>query len=458
VKKLIFSIVSLLLINICFGQNIANKNLELFKNNFNDNKFVEIYANLTEPFKKQITETQLVEFLQNNKAAYGNIVEIDEKDSAKKLFHITTDKNKFDFVFVTNKANEIAGLQIIPVKEKIEASSLEDLINKLGASYMTNTNNAGLVIGVCVNGKTNYFTFGETKKGNTLKPDSSSIFEIGSITKTFTGSLLADAVLNNKIKLTDAISKYVPKNIVTTKNGKAATIVQLANHTAGFYRVTEDLFNAPKTEETNPYKFIDRKYFYSVLSKTDLEFEPGKKSSYSNMGVALLGCLLEDVNKKTYNQLLTEKICATLKMNSTFLKVPKNYLAKRVQGYTSEGKETSYWDFDCIAPTGGIKSNAVDMIQYLNAQYLSKNMLSNAAILTQKETYKINAKQSIGLNWFIQKVHAKDVYNHNGGTGGFASYAAFEKTKKLSVIVLINNQNLGKPDEIGMSIMEFLLQ
>jgi CubicO group peptidase (beta-lactamase class C family) len=145
-------------------------------------------------------------------------------------------------------------------------------------------------------------------------------------------------------------------------------------------------------------------------------------------------------------------------MHSSFLYVPKNYLAKRVQGYSIIGEETSFWDFDCMAPTGGIKSNTADMITYLNAQHITKNNISNAVALTQKETFKINAKQSIGLNWFINKVNGKDVYWHNGGTGGFASFAAFEKSKKISVIVLLNNQNLGKPDEVGMSIMDFLLQ
>ncbi len=458
-KKLKFLIVVFFLSNLCFAQNVVDKNLELFKTEYNNSNYSSIYNILTAEFKKQITTEQLNGFFENNKNAYGNIISFEQKDTTKKKYLTTTEKGKFDLVFITNVKNEIAGLQIIPVKEKIEAKSLQDLINKLATKYMANKNNVGLVIGVSVNGKNNYYSYGETKKANGQKPDSSSIFEIGSITKTFTGSLLADAVLSNKIKLNDAVSKYVPANIITTKNAKAATIVQLANHTAGFYRVTEDLFNAPNTIEENPYKNIDRKYFYNVLSKTDLEFEPGIKNSYSNMGVALLGCILEDINKKTYSQLLFEKILVPLQMKSTFLYVPKNALAKRVQGYTAEGKQTNQWDFDCMAPTGGVKSTAADMLIFLNAQINTSNKtLQNSFQLAHTQTFKINENNSLALNWHITKISNKPVYWHNGGTGGFASFAAFEKTKNTSVLVLLNNQNLGKPDEIGLEILNYLLQ
>ncbi len=457
-KKLTFFIVVLFLHNLCFTQNNSTTNLELFKTNYNNSNYSVIYKSLTDDFKKQVTEEQLNSFFKTNKFTYGKIISFEQNDTTQKKYLTIAEKGKFNLLFITIN-NEIAGFQITPFKEKVEANTVEELINKIGTKYISNKGNVGLMIGLSRNGIKTYYAFGETLKGNKTLPDSSSIFEIGSITKTFTGSLLADAVLQNKIKLNDVVSKYVPANIITSKNEKAATLVQLANHTAGFYRLTPDFFDYGNIEETNPYKYIDRKYFYKVLAQNELEFEPGLKNSYSNIGVALLGCILEDVNKKTYSQLLSDKIFTPLKMNSSFLKVPQNYLAKNVQGYAANGVATSHWDFDCIAPAGGIKSSASDMLTYLNAQLNTKNSNLNAMFnLAHKITYKQNESLSIALNWHCFKLNNKPVYWHNGGTGGFASFGAFEQNKNISIIVLLNNATLGEPDNIGIDILNYLLK
>jgi CubicO group peptidase (beta-lactamase class C family) len=371
----------------------------------------------------------------------------------------------FLFIFTTVSliAQTKSGIQFIPKKivlEELYKPTLHETIAAIASNYLNDKNNKSLIIGISNNGKKTYYTYSNDLESKTQqKIDSSSIFEIGSITKTFTGALLAATFLKNKINLTDKVTLFLPNTLQLSKNGKEITILQLSNHTSGLAKLTNDFFSYAKYDITNPYKNIDKAYLYNVLTKNELQSIPGEKHEYSNMGVALLGCILEDINQKKYESLLQDIIFSPLKMNSSFIELPTTLTQKLVDGHDKNGKKVLHWDFKAMAPSGAIKSSANDMLIYLDAQMDCKDKKLNTLFsITHEPSITIENNKKVGLNWFIEKTKSsKEIIFHSGNTGGFSSYAAFNKEKKISVVVLLNNNVFDEVDDIGNSILNYML-
>ncbi|KOY88112.1 hypothetical protein AD998_07950 [bacterium 336/3] len=360
----------------------------------------------------------------------------------------------------------MAGLQFKPhteqTKEKAITSNplqtnLDKQIDAFVSPFMQQTGTMGMSIGIIRDGKIYFYNYGETQKGNKTLPTENTIFEIGSISKTFTGSLLAMAVVEKKISLNDEINKYLPKDIPKLAfNGKPILIKHLANHTSGLPRMPEDFFQLAGFDEKNPYKNYTNKELFEYLKKLKLTREPEKQLEYSNLGVGLLGVILERVYKKSYEELIKEKIALPLEMKDTHLKTSENQFTRFAKGYNEATEENSNWDFQALAAAGAIRSTVSDMLLYTNAQINTYNKLlwSSAFNLAQTTTY--SAKEEIGLGWFKMKKDVNTILWHNGGTGGYRSFMAFDKNKKVGIVILTNASE--GPDSVGIQIIEWLLK
>jgi CubicO group peptidase (beta-lactamase class C family) len=328
-------------------------------------------------------------------------------------------------------------------------------VDSVVKSYMSLSSTAGLSIGILKDGKVHFYGYGETTKGNKQIPDQNTLFEIGSISKTFTAILLADAVNAGKIKLDDPVNKYLPKTSAKLEyDGVAVTIRMMSNHTSGLPRMSTNFDD--NTEGRNPYRNYDKQRLLDFYKTIKLERKPGTVYEYSNFAVATLGIILENLYKKTFEQLVMEKITGPLQMNHTRQFLRKQDSAKFAHGYDEKGDAASQWDFKAYAAAGALRSTAEDMLKYAKAVLgEAPSSLSKAIQLTIKETFN-NGEQRVGLGWHFYKPGKDELIMHSGGTGGYRSIVTINKNRKQAVVIL-SNSAIG-PEEMALKLMVWLEQ
>jgi len=254
---------------------------------------------------------------------------------------------------------------------------------------------------------------------------------------------------DKKIKLTDYINVYFP---FPFKDNVKISFENLANHTSGLPRLPE---NFDLSNETNPYKNYGKKELNEYLKNImKLESEPSKKYSYSNLGGGLLGYTLGLSQKSTIQKLLQTRIFDKYKMTNSFTS-SQNLKNKLVKGLNANGEIIPNWDFDVLFGGGGILSTTEDLAKFAKAQFNPEN---KELALTRKTTFVVNEKLKIGLGWHILKSeNDKELFWHNGGTGGYSSSIAINVDDKTSVIILSNvsafNPEMENIDKLGFELI-----
>lgn len=295
--------------------------------------------------------------------------------------------------------------------------------------------NVGVVIGMIDGDTVEYYSFGTTDIKSGKPVDEHSVFEIGSISKVFTTTLLAYEVLKGNMALSDPASIYLPESVkIPTRNGKQITLKDLATHTSALPRMPDN-FN-PK-DPLNPYVDYSPDMMYAFLSNLELTRDIGVQYEYSNLGMGLLGHILELHSGKSYKTLIKERITIPCGMDNTGLKLTDNMMDHLAYGH-SEGVQVSNWDFDVIASAGGIRSTAVDMIAFLKANLqIIETPINKAMQLAHQEAFMdAETNFNIGLGWHYE--NKGNVTWHNGRTGGYTSFTGFIQGTKKGVVVLSN--------------------
>ncbi len=255
---------------------------------------------------------------------------------------------------------------------------IKSLINAL---VDKNKTNAAIAIGLIDPNGTQFYGHGKMSNSNTTTVDQNTIFAIGSITKVFTTTLLADMVNQGLTKLDDPIEKYLPSNIkIPQYNGHKITIENLVTHTSGLPNLPSNYcpaFDPTKTAFqdsiqyrknlmncTKNYTFNE---FYQALSNTTLPREPGSKFDYSNFGMGILGHILTlKSNISSYDELLSKRILDVLGMNSTSIGLSDAQKSRLAIGHFN-GQELPTWNTsDLIAPGPALHSTVRDMLKFVS--------------------------------------------------------------------------------------------
>lgn len=282
------------------------------------------------------------------------------------------------------------------------------------------------------------------------------VFEIGSITKVFTSTMLASLVLEGKVGLNDSIQKYLK---VKLHSDPGLTFQGLANHTSGLPPLPANFATIRMMNPDNPYKAYAEDKLIHYLTKDLKTVEgAGTKINYSNLGVALLGYVLTKVSGHDYQGMLEKYITNELKLTSTTT-VRSQVQDRLVGGISYNGKPAENWDMNVFAGAGAILSNVEDLSKFAIAQLYTP---TPAMVLTQKVTHKDTEATSIGLGWFILKNGStghKSLF-HNGGTGGYTSSILLDIDAKRGVIILTNisayHQDHRKVDELCFGLLKSL--
>lgn len=335
---------------------------------------------------------------------------------------------------------------IYPTLENI--GSIEDVF----IPYVESPNTAGLSIATYNQGKIEYYHLGETLKETGIKPDGSTIYEIGSISKTFTAALLSDLSQENLIDLDDHICTYLPVDICPWKEEvDAITLQDLSKHQSGFPRLPNNFFPSYLRDIDNPYAHYTVDSLYKGVKTLPKKLLQKREHEYSNYAVGLLGQLLANSQNDSYAQLIDSRIFQKLKMTSSYIDVPEDKQEKFALGYNDKGKQVSHWDFPALAGAGAIKSTINDMMKYLEAHLNSEKPY----VHTFTSPTVVSEGEKIGLGWYLQEKGENNIIWHNGGTGGFSSMMVMNMEKQKGIIALSNSAI--SVDQPAVLAMKYLL-
>lgn len=436
---------------------------------YNSQDHSALYRLLSEDFKSKIKESDLTEFYKNNLYQnYGKIISYryHKNEQGAETYQMRMNKGQLKLVLYIESHLRIAGMQWLPMNDQGEAqqkrrsdylsdnakaSPLDLKVDSAVKDHMSSVVSCGLSLGIYKNGKEYYYNYGETKRETMKATTKNSIYEIGSITKTFTGILLAKAVSENKIGLNDDIRLWLPGNYPDLEyKGKAILVKHLADHTSRIPSVPLDIEKQKNYDPLNPYKNYNRQMMFEALKNFRPDTLPGSKYDYSNMGMSLLGIILEKVYAKNYHELIRD-YTEPHQLTHTRVTLSTDDLNLLCVGYNDAGKETPYWDLNEFIAAGGIHSSTEDMIKYLKLNLEEKE-------IPIKESHQIqwgDEKFGIGLGWhIIQTKKGNKMIWHNGGTYGFSSFCGFIREKDCALIILSNSGS--NVDAIGISLFKFL--
>jgi len=257
-------------------------------------------------------------------------------------------------------------------------------------------------------------------------------WEIGSITKVFTGLLLADMVCRGEVSLDDPLGAYLSGSVEVSLPDEAfqPTLGDLSSHVSGLPGIPKEWYGRLRRNE-DPYASIVAEDMYSALGPESVR--PGKpRFRYSNFGVGLLGLLLGNAVGRHYEDLVSERLLRPFGMADTGF----GSLGV-VQGYR-RNKPTPPWTFDAMAPAGAIRSTASDMLKFASAVIEPPSRLGEALALASERRFEIKSGRAYaGLGWQLRaRQVAGDGWNlwHNGGTYGTASFLAINRGLRIAVV------------------------
>lgn len=265
-----------------------------------------------------------------------------------------------------------------------------------------------------------------------------TVFEIGSISKQFTGVAIMMLVEEGKVGLDDKITSYLAG---VPEAWSTVTVRQLLTHSSGIqeYLSVPGLFS----DTARPGISHDdiAKMFFERLP---LEFRPGETWAYSNSGYLLLGNIVEKASGKSYWEFLDERIFKPLAMNATRSSEPTAIIPNRASGYEWHNNklENRVALTENAYAAGSIVSTVRDMAKWDAALY-TENLLKKSSLDQMWTVYKAGggatAPVNYGFGWELNTYHGHRVISHSGGTPGFSSVIYRFVDDRLTVIVLTNH-------------------
>jgi D-alanyl-D-alanine-carboxypeptidase/D-alanyl-D-alanine-endopeptidase len=269
-----------------------------------------------------------------------------------------------------------------------------------------------------------------------------SIFEIGSITKTFTATLLADMARDGLVGLDDPVNRHLPAGVRVPPRGREITLDDLASHRAGLPALPRGaLWRALATDRRDPYARWDAARLEAAVPRTRPRREPQRRAAYSNYGFGLLGYALAFRAGTSYEDLVRERISTPLGMADTSVEVPERDRRRLASGHSRRGREVPHWHLAALAGAGGLRSTADDLLTFLRIHERgARHRLAAAAAETRRPRTGFR-RAHICLGWWTFPPRGRlrrRVFLHEGGTGGFRSFAGFAPEAGVAVVVLAN--------------------
>ena len=276
------------------------------------------------------------------------------------------------------------------------------------------------------------WTFGEVEPGG-AKPTVDDAFEIGSTTRTFTGLLLAQALVAGKVRLEDTLGTHFPDVRFADPKLKAVTLAQLATHRSGLPNAPPNLF--PRSVE-DPYVAYDGTAMRAYLAHAHPTTSEGAYR-YSDFGIAVLGEAIAHAYGKEYRTLLASDVLAPLRMSASgFGAVPR-----LLEGHR-DGASTAHWQQQVLSPASGLRATLGDLSKFATAELRPETSPIRAAILLARDPRAVAGGGEVSLAWQIVPVRSEGqnwpLLWQAGITGGFASFVGIRTDQQRAVVLLGN--------------------
>jgi D-alanyl-D-alanine-carboxypeptidase/D-alanyl-D-alanine-endopeptidase len=312
----------------------------------------------------------------------------------------------------------------------------------------------GVTVGILWQGERWTLGRGRLRATEAASVDANSIFEIGSVTKVFTATLLAEMVEQGLIRLDDPVQRHLPDDVRVPIRGRPITLCDLATQTSGLPRLPPGLFRRSLRHRHDPYAGFSERDLLDAVAKTRLKRRPGVRLRYSNFGFALLGYVLARRAETSYEQLVRDLICAPLGLADTGIEIADDSSDRFADGHNRRGRSVPHWHLGAVAGAGGLRSTVNDLLRFLDLQLTAPaTPLARAARATHASR-ATRGRLEQGLGWVSLPLRgdARRMLWHNGGTGGFRSFLGFVPDTSLGVVVLSNSAR--SVDAIGFRILE----
>jgi D-alanyl-D-alanine-carboxypeptidase/D-alanyl-D-alanine-endopeptidase len=333
---------------------------------------------------------------------------------------------------------DTSGGWVIPSNENIRALLAERMRH----------NGVGIVVGVVEPAGQRVVAHGRSGASDGRQLDGDTVFLIGSVTKVFTGLLLADMVQRGEVRLGDPAAKYLPPGVKMPQRGRPITLQDLATHVSGLPSMPT---NFDLQARPDPYSAYTTAQLYAFLSGYTLEREPGEKWAYSNLGVSVLGQLLADRAGKPYEALLKERVLAPLGMHDTAIKLTPDQAQRLAPGHDRYLQPVQTWEMAALQASGSLRSTVDDMLTFLAAYFDEDSPLKTA--MARQWSLRSPTRASQALGWGISRVGDIEVVGHRGGKEGYRSAAVFDPKTKRGIVILANARTEDEPGDIAMYLL-----
>jgi D-alanyl-D-alanine-carboxypeptidase/D-alanyl-D-alanine-endopeptidase len=333
-----------------------------------------------------------------------------------------------------------------------DSSSIQSFLH----DNFSNTN-AGMVIALLDDHGAKIFSAGKLDNGTDQEVNADTLFEIGSVTKTFTSLLALDMAKRGELNLDDPVAKYLPFSVRVPSNGKQITLLNLAVQDSGLpFNATN--FTGSNDEEQYDSYTVEK--MYAFLSGYALKDPPGTKFQYSNLGMSLLGHAFERVSHTNFESLVLDRICRPLHMDSTYVKPPAGLKSRMAVAHDEKGKRAPDFHLQVMAPAGALHSTVNDLLKYLAAEIgLTNSELS--PLMHQSQVIRHTDSPDFGktaMPWVDQNTwgaEGTELLGHGGGTLGSAAFIGFDKKQHRGVVIL-SNQRYCHSSTVGWTVLQGL--
>jgi serine-type D-Ala-D-Ala carboxypeptidase/endopeptidase len=332
------------------------------------------------------------------------------------------------------------------------AASENDLRAALEQRFKGDRSGTCIAAAVIEDGATARANFcADTKSGRSI--DDRTAFEIGSMTKTMTAALLAEIIGRGELAIDDPLAKLLPPGtIVPSFNGTQITLRNIVTHTSGL-----PSFPWRTTDFSNPYARLTEADILGTLVKTQLKRAPGSQRESSNFAFMVLSYALAKCTGRDFETLLRERLLSPLGMDDTYV-VRRPPTVRAAEGHFSNSRPTGPWDVHVdLAGAGGVRATLPDMVRYLEGQLGTRDSLITPVLARTQEQVATVGGQATGMAWEILSTeNGRTFVIHQGGTGGFSTFFAFDRAAKRGVVLLSDTAltDVGGLRRLGMHLLD----
>jgi len=337
------------------------------------------------------------------------------------------------------------------------ASAQDSAVQAAAAVYMAYPGSVGLSVGVYRGGRAMVYNYGESIKGSGQLPRPDQLYNIGSVAKVFVGTMLAEAVVEKKVRLTDDIRRYLPGSYPNLEyQGHPIRLVDLANHTSGMPKspreapaaVMDSIGKLSWTEQLRFYLRYTQDSLLLDMHHFRIDTIPGTKYQYNGNAMLVLVVVLERIYHQPYEQLVTRYLRSHLHLFDTRTRIPLDQLHRVAQGYGDDGQAIQWFDSTdhshpdvntLIFGAGGpsMNSTMADMMRFVEENLAERDP---AIRLTHQLTWGDPNGFALGLNWMSDQYKDERRFYHSGHAGiGFNTLVALYPREQLGIVIFVND-------------------